>query len=261
MVPSILARRRRAAPVAAICALVLAVAPAAARADRAPLDGLPRLAAPQPSLRVFPAGLLRAQAEPSGEEKPEKTVDDGTRAKPEKTADDGARAKPEEPPLDFDLLGEPEPGPKPPDDRRLRLRRRMLTAHQGVGIGLVGLQLATTVVGQLNYSDRFPSGPDTARYQASHRYLAYSTLAVFAVNGALALFAPSSKAPRRMDRVMAHRIAMFTAAAGMLTQGILGVATRERVGRLDQERYATAHLVVGYATLAAVGTGVAVLVF
>jgi hypothetical protein len=60
---------------------------------------------------------------------------------------------------------------------------------------------------------------------------------------------------------MIHRIAMFTAAAGIATQVVLGITTRERVGRLDQERLATAHLVVGYATLAAVLTGVGALVF
>jgi hypothetical protein len=47
----------------------------------------------------------------------------------------------------------------------------------------------------------------------------------------------------------------------MLAQGVLGIYTRERLGYLDQERLATAHLVVGYATLAAVLTGVGALVF
>ena len=54
---------------------------------------------------------------------------------------------------------------------------------------------------------------------------------------------------------------MFTAAAGMVTQAILGIYTRERVGYLDQERFATVHLVVGYVTLAAMLTGVGALVF
>lgn len=162
--------------------------------------------------------------------------------------------------LDFDLLGEAKPPPEAADHRKLRLRRKMLTVHQGIGLGLVALQLGTTVVGQLNYSDRF-RGPDTGRYRLAHKTLAYSTLGVFAVNGLLALLAPSPNTPRKLDRVMVHRLAMFTAAAGMLAQGVLGIYTRERIGRLDQDRFATAHLVVGYATLAALLTGVGVLVF
>jgi hypothetical protein len=162
--------------------------------------------------------------------------------------------------LDFDLLGAPAAAPEPVDGGALRLRRRMLGAHQGIGLGLLSLQLATTVVGQLNYSDRFPAGPDTGRYRRPHQVLAYGTLGVFAVNGAIALLAPPSKAPKKLDRIMVHRIAMFTAAAGLAAQAVLGIQTRERVGRLDQERRATIHLVVGYATLAAVLSGVGALV-
>lgn len=175
-----------------------------------------------------------------------------------------AEAKPpegEKAPLDFDLLGEAAPPPETAAPGALRLRRRMLTVHQGVGLGLLGLQLATTVVGQLNYSDRFHGGPDTARYRTTHKALAYTTLGAFAVNGALALLAPSTGTPRKMDRVMVHRVAMFTAAAGMAAQAIIGIRTRERVGRLDQERLATTHLAIGYATLAAVSIGVGALVF
>ncbi|HET9551354.1 MAG TPA: hypothetical protein VFP50_00160 [Anaeromyxobacteraceae bacterium] len=166
----------------------------------------------------------------------------------------------EKPSLDFDLLGVARPPPEPVDAGELRLRRRMLGLHQGLGLGLLSLQLATTVVGQLNYSDRFPAGPDTGRYRRPHQVLAYGTLGVFAVNGAIALLAPPSKAPKKLDRVMVHRIAMLTAAAGLATQAVLGIQTRERVGRLDQERRATIHLVVGYATLAAVLAGVGAIV-
>ncbi len=194
-----------------------------------------------------------------------------TRALRARAAEEGAAARSdagepprsaeaEKPSLDFDLLGAAKPPPEPADSGALRLRRRMLGVHQGVGLGLLGLQLATTAVGQLNYSDRF-GGPDTARYKLSHQALAYTTLGVFLVNGAVALLAPSAKTPRKLDRVMVHRIAMFTAAAGMAAQGVLGIQTRDRVGRLDQERLATTHLVVGYATLAAVLTGVGAIVF
>jgi hypothetical protein len=173
-------------------------------------------------------------------------------------------ATPEElqpPPLDFDLLGTPPPQPKV-DEGALRLRRTMLSVHQGAGFGLLALQLATTVVGQLNYSDRFAGGPSTGRYQLTHKVLAYSTLGVFAADGLVALLAPSPlRRNEGFDRVTLHRIAMFTAAGGLLAQAILGITTREREGYLNQQGFATAHLVVGYVTLAAVGVGVGALIF
>jgi hypothetical protein len=179
--------------------------------------------------------------------------------------DKGAKGKPAAPApgsLDFDLLGAPPPQPNAPSAASLRLRRRMLTAHQAIGIGLLGLSIANTLVGQLNYSDKFQNGPNTGRYQLSHAVLAYSTLGVFAVGGAVALLAPSpTKKPLALDRVMVHRIALFTAAAGMLTQGLLGVYTSSREGYLDQERIATTHLAIGYATMAAIAVGVGALVF
>lgn len=239
--------------VSAAARVVLAVAllsalgtPAAARAERSLLDRPLRAPGPSPSLAVFPAGVLVALA-PEEESRPERPA----------AAREGEAKSPS---LDFDLLGEAKPPPEPAEAGALRLRRRMLTVHQGIGLGLLGLQVATTAVGQLNYSDRFVSDQDTARYKLPHRYLAYATLGAFAVNGGIALLAPSAKTPRKLDRVMVHRVAMFTAAGGMVAQAILGIQTRERVGRLDQERLATTHLVVGYATLAAVLAGVGALV-
>lgn len=210
---------------------LLLVVPVAARAELQLLDGELELSSPSaPELSLD--GALLAQASPPA----------------------GG--------MDFDLLGEAKPPPDAPHAGKMRWRRRMLTAHQAMGFGLVALQLGTTVVGQLDYSDRFANGPQTAKWDATHAAFAYSTLGVFAVNGLVALLAPSPvKKTWKMDRVMVHRIAMFTAAAGMLAQGALGIYTREREGYVNQERIATAHLWVGYATLAAVGTGVAVLVF
>lgn len=168
-----------------------------------------------------------------------------------------------EPSLDFDLLGSPPPA-QPVDDGSMRWRRKMLKVHQGLGLGLLALQLATTTVGQLAYSDKYGSNaPMTARYDATHGALAFTTLGVFAVNGAVALFAPSPKVKthRKFDRVTLHKIGMATATAGMLAQGVLGIYTAQREGYLDQERYAKAHLAIGYATLAAVSVAVGALVF
>ena len=176
---------------------------------------------------------------------------------------DGPSQEPD-PSLDFDLLGKPQQPPPKVDDAALARRRSMLKLHQGLGLGLLGLQLATTVVGQLNYSDKFASNaPDTGRYQLTHKVLAYSTLSMFAVTGALALLAPSAPPGRSegFDRVTLHKIGMAVAAAGMIAEGVLGFYTAQREGYLNQASYAQAHLVIGYATLAAVAVAVGALVF
>lgn len=184
------------------------------------------------------------------------------RPSPDRAALHASKPPVADPSLDFDLLGKPPPVARQ-DDASMKLRRRMLSLHQGVGLGLAALELGTTVVGQLNYSDRFGSDPPaTARYQATHAALAYGTLGVFAVNGIVALLAPRPKERTyAMDRIMVHRIAMALATAGMIAQGALGVYTHQREGYLDQQRLARTHLVVGYATFAAFGVGVGAIVF
>lgn len=175
-----------------------------------------------------------------------------------------AAAPAADPSLDFDLLGTPPPVAPSADDGAMRRRRGMLKLHQGLGLGLVGLHLGATVVGQLNYSDKYGSNaPLTGRYELSHSVFAYSTVGVFAVNGVLALLAPTPKAKvkRGFDRVSLHKLGMAVATAGMLAQGVLGVYTDSREGYLNQQDYAKAHLAIGYATFAALGVAVGALVF
>jgi hypothetical protein len=179
---------------------------------------------------------------------------------PGDTASKTDLAPPKAPSLDFDLLGASRPAPRV-DDQALRLRRTLLDWHQGVGLAMVGLQLATTVVGQLNYDDKF-GGANTNKYAQAHSLLAYSTFATFLAAGTLAIIAPA--APERrdgFDRISLHKIAMFTATGGMAAQIALGIWTTGREGNLNQQSLATAHLVLGYVTLAAVLTGVGALVF
>jgi hypothetical protein len=226
---------------ATLVTLVLAL-PTAGRAELRLLDEALAPPTARPDLSV--TGVLLDEAKPA----------------PAPTTTPAAPASGDASGMSFDLLGEAKPPPDTADAGELRLRRKMLTAHQAIGFGLVGLQLTTTVVGQLNYSDRF-GGPSTARYQLSHAALAYTTLGLFAVNATVALLAPSPvKRSYGMDRVMVHRIAMFTAAAGMVAQGVLGVYTHQREGYLNQEKLATTHLAIGYGTLAAMAIGVGALV-
>lgn len=166
------------------------------------------------------------------------------------------------PSLDFDLLGDAPKPAVPAEDRSLRTRRKMLNLHQGLGIGLFGLQLASTVTGQLNYDDKF-SVDNTGRYKATHKGVTYANLGMFAVTGAIALFAPSPKGPKTggVGRTTIHKIGMGLATLGMLGQGVLGVQTARREGYVDQKSYARKHLALGYATLAAMSVGVGVIVF
>jgi hypothetical protein len=144
----------------------------------------------------------------------------------------------------------------------MKRRRQQLTLHQGVGMGLLALQIGTTVVGQLNYRDKFATPANTGKWRLPHKTLAYVTTGVFVLNGVLALTAPAPvKRPTQLDRVTAHRIAMFTAALGMATQIGLGLYTASREGYQDQRDLARTHLYVGYGTLAAMLVGVGVLVF
>lgn len=161
--------------------------------------------------------------------------------------------------LDFDLLP-PMPAAQGPDPRLAR-RRTLLTWHQGAGVGLFALTLATVVVGQLNYNDRFAGQrPSTGKFNPAHSILATTTLLTFGATGTLALLAPA--APRRegFDRVTLHKLAMFTAAAGMVAEGALGIWTQQREGYLNQPTVARAHLVLGYVVLTAVTAGVAAIV-
>jgi cytochrome b561 len=165
--------------------------------------------------------------------------------------------------MNFDLLGEPaQPPPPSADAKSMRLRSTMLKTHQAFGLGLLALQVATTTVGQLNYNDKFSGGPNTNRYKESHAILAYVNLGVFVTTGALAVFAPSppKTVDTGFDRVTLHKVSMFTAFAGMAAQGVLGVYTASREGYQNQSTFATAHLAIGYATLAAMLVGVGAIV-
>jgi cytochrome b561 len=201
--------------------------------------------APEPELQLTsPAQLLVAAA-------------------PKEAKPAAAPQKPIDTSLDFDLLGTPPPPPIKFDDEAMKRRRSMLDLHQKIGLGLVALQLATTVVGQLNYSDKYGSNPAvTGKYELPHTVLAYSTLAVFAVDGSIALFAPSNPVKKKAyDRMTIHKVGMAIATAGMVAQGVVGIRADQLEGRIDQASVAKTHLVIGYVTLAAVAVAVGALVF
>jgi cytochrome b561 len=172
-------------------------------------------------------------------------------------------AKPSDLSLDFDLLGKAAPPAVKIDDAALKKRASMLQTHQKIGIGLAALTLATVVVGQLNYSDKYGSNaPVTGRYEATHTVLSFTTLGVFAVDGTIALLAPSNPVKRdTYDRVTLHKVGMALATAGMIAQGVVGVYADQQEGRIDQKSIAKTHLIIGYSTLAVMAVAIGALIF
>jgi hypothetical protein len=177
-------------------------------------------------------------------------------------------AAPQPTPEDLDLL----PPPATPDpeavarrqalERDLQQRRKLLQLHQLGGMLTLASLGATVVFGQLNYIDRYGGGGDTRRWYEWHRYSAFTSAALFAGTGALALFAPSPlEKPARLDTAMLHRIAMGVATAGMVSQLILGFVTASKGGSISQRDFALAHQIIGYTTFGATAVGFGVLTF
>lgn len=170
------------------------------------------------------------------------------------------------PSLDFDLL-DAAPAAAPPRDlgfeRRVERRRTMLKVHQGLGLATWASLTATSVVGQLQFNDRFRGGGDTGRWRGPHRVLVISSSTLFASAGLLALFAPEPYAKRegRLDTATLHKVSMAVATAGMVAQVVLGLAARGQAGSTRERDLASTHQLVGYATLGAMTVGTVILFF
>jgi hypothetical protein len=147
-------------------------------------------------------------------------------------------------------------------ERQLAKRRTMLKWHQIGGFLTLGGLTATAVLGQLDYLDKYGGHGDVGTYHAWHRWVAAGTTAVFAATASLAIFAPSPlEKPTRLDTATLHKVFMTVAAAGMVTQIVLGIVTASKEGQTSQRDFALAHQIVGYTTLAASYAGFGVLFF
>jgi hypothetical protein len=169
---------------------------------------------------------------------------------------------------DFDLL--PKEKPLTPAelaraaeiDRKARLRRSMLQLHQLGGFLTLGALSLTVITGQLNYNDKYGGGGDTGRYRTLHSVSAYSSAAIFAATGLLAVLAPNpTEKPLRLDTATWHKIFMAVATAAMVSEVVLGPLTASAEGTLRQRDYALAHQIVGYTALASTAAGFLVLTF
>jgi hypothetical protein len=170
------------------------------------------------------------------------------------------------PALDFELLEPPAaeaPTPDPAFAQRVEKRRTMLKLHQGLGIATWAALAATTVVGQLQFDDRFRGGGDTGRYRTPHKVLVATSATLFTATGLLGLLAPEPyrKRPAGLDTATLHKVLMGVATAGMVAQVILGVAARGKAGTTQERDLAVAHQVIGYTTFGAMTAGAVVLFF
>ncbi len=206
---------------------------------------------PKPASQQPPA----AQEEPAKQTQP---ADDAPRAK----AGAAPSSEPSsDPSLDFDLLepAAPTAAVDPALERSISRRRTMLSLHQGLGLGMAGGLVATTVVGQLNFQDRYRGGGDDGTWKSLHRGLAVGTGVLFGTVALMGVLAPEPyPKPLRFDTVLMHKIFMSLATVGMVAQVVLGIVTASAAqeGQLSQVRYATAHQVLGYSTLGLTSAGV-----
>lgn len=142
-------------------------------------------------------------------------------------------------------------------------RRSMLQWHQGMGITTTALMAATVVLGQLSYSDRFGGGASTGQFEIWHSTFEAATVLAFTGAGLLAILAPVpyEKKSSGVDTITVHKYSMLVATIGMATEVPLGIYTVAREGYTDQATLALVHLVLGYVTAAALGTGTTALFF
>jgi hypothetical protein len=243
---------------AAAALLLVSALPQGALAASPPASSSPRRtktkrAAPKPAA---PAPAPKQEdAAPAGPQQAAAPAQDAPRA-PAASA-----AQPGDPALDFELLEPAAPAPAVDLalERAVSRRRTMLSLHQGLGLGMAGGLVATTVVGQLNFNDRYRGGGADGSWKTLHRGLAVGTSALFATVAVMGVLAPEPyPKPLRFDTVLMHKIFMSLAAAGMVTQVVLGLITASSAqeGQVSQVRFATAHQVAGYSTLGFTTAGV-----
>ena len=150
-------------------------------------------------------------------------------------------------------------------EARASRRRWMLKVHQTLGLITWALMAATVTVGQLNYNQLYGGGGGSTKWQGPHAALVASTTLGFVGTGAFAVFAPKPyDRPLRLDTGLVHRIAVIGATLGMVSEIVLGVATRGRAEAGNQRSLKTlarTHQIIGYSTFGCLTVAATVWVF
>jgi hypothetical protein len=149
--------------------------------------------------------------------------------------------------------------------RKASTRRWMLKTHQTLGLITWALMAATVTVGQLNYNQLYGGGGGSTKWQGTHAALVFGTSLTFAGTGAFAIFAPQPyKKPLKLDTGLVHRIAVAGATLGMLTEVVLGIATKSRANAGNPRELRTlarTHQIIGYSTFGLLTAAATVWVF
>jgi hypothetical protein len=142
-------------------------------------------------------------------------------------------------------------------ESRVKLRRKLLTAHQALGFATLGLLAVANILGTLLYVDKYGGGTDTGDLYPYHESFAIAAATTFTATAITALVAPNPyPKPIKFDAAFVHKASMAIAAACFVTQLILGPVTAHYEGTLMQKDLALAHLVTGWgaAVFMTVGT-------
>jgi hypothetical protein len=103
-----------------------------------------------------------------------------------------------------------------------------------------------------NAAEVYGGGGGSRKWQGPHAALVFGTTLTFAATGAFAIFAPQPyKKPLKLDTGLVHRIAVSGATLGMLTELVLGVATKSRANAGNPRELRTlarTHQIIGYST-------------
>lgn len=171
--------------------------------------------------------------------------------------------------MSFDFFNEPKK-PSAIDqarlaqlERKVKLRRRLLTWHQALGFVTLAALAVTDIIGTLDYHDKYSAGgSDNGQLLPWHEGLSIGTTGLFAATGILALAAPNPyPKPRKFDATLIHKIAMAIACVGFVAEIALGPLTAVSDGKLFQRDLAVTHVAVGWATFGFMGAGVLSYVF
>lgn len=147
-------------------------------------------------------------------------------------------------------------------ESRVKLRRKLLTAHQALGFATLGLLAVANILGTLLYVDKYGGGTDTGDLYPYHQIFAIGATATFTASAITALAAPNPyPKPIKFDSAFVHKASMAIAAACFVAQIILGPVAAHYEGTLIQKDLALAHLVTGWGAAAFMAVGTLAYVF
>src|SRR5581483_1695512 len=182
-----------------------------------------------------------------------------------------ATPAPEQKPAD-DFNFELAPAPQKPNllddtaqrklESRVRLRRKLLTAHQALGFATLGLLAVANILGTLLYVDKYGGGTDTGDLYPYHESFAIAATAALTATAITALAAPNPyPKPIKFDAAFVHKASIAIAAACFVAQIILCPVAGHYEGSLIQKDLALAHLVTGWGAAAFMTVGTLAYVF